>query len=294
MLAFMSASSQEKLPDWVLNPPISNDNSSIYLIGISDPGLILGEGAEQAFARAETFLNPFIQKTESGYQSFRKIGESNETYSKAVNTKMYRKDNFEMISYFKTNYNEVIVLVKYSFIERPTASNADSLQIKTLFNYYKSEMGKRNEVKLEYAARISDNSKKISLNYTFSQKNNIDSLSSYFETKENKLTPKVNGFSNNYPDQFGSEVNPISNQRFNSEGKVNYSLKNGLWPAYLQCFQDATSSINIQFGEAKKSSKNSYTGSMIVIKSLSIENNTLNVTFGGTLFTDGFITKIKP
>lgn len=286
---------QEKLPDWFLNPPVSPDNSCVYLIGISDPGLNRDDATLQAVARAKTFMNASIQKIEKDFKDFTMMMDNvTEVVSRNVISQKYLSANFELVNSFVTNYNEVIVLMKYSFMERPKSTKTDSVQIKSMLTYYMHDDGKNSEAILEHISKIIDVSNIVEAYYSLNQKNRNDSITSFIQTTQKEITPNLNELNNHYPNQKGVEVNPLIQKRFTEDGSATYNLKNGLWCAYLNCFRDATSKINNAYTETLKNLSQTFTGSMTVIKGISIKDNTLEVLFGGTLYTDGFITKTYP
>jgi len=199
-----------------------------------------------------------------------------------------------LVNSYVTNFNEVIVLMKYSFVERPNTTKDDSVLIKSMIKFYMREEGERIEAQLEYVSRIFGKPQGVSLYYSHNQKDKIDSLYSYIETSQNEITPTFLNMNNQYSNQKGAEVNPLVQQRFNENGQAAYGLKNGLWSAYIRCFQDATSNINNTFTETLNKTTQPFSGSLTIVKAISIRDNALEVRFGGILFTDGFITTTEP
>lgn len=294
LLLGVTVTAQDKLPEWFLNPPVSPENSCVYLIGISDPGMNRTDATEQAIARAKSFTNFFLQKIEPSFASIMVSDDFSETVSSKIQSKKYHKDNFETVNTYVTNYNEVIVLVKYSFTQRTSTTTADSVQIKTMMSYYMKDDGENLEGILEFVSTITDKSVYMDSYYTVKQTNDNDSITSYYSSNANEFKPVVNSYNNIYQNHLSKKNDPASNQRFNVSEKGEYNLKNGLWLAYLLSFQNANFNINNKFGTSLSNSKEAYTGSLIVVKEISIKNNSLEVTFGGTLYTEGFITITYP
>lgn len=285
---------QQGFPDWFLNPPVSPDHSCIYLIGISDPGMNPNDATNMAVARAKAFLNFFLRETEPDFRSSMTDGTIFETVARSLISKKYHTENFETLHTFVTNYNELIVLLKYSFIPRQNTSLNDSLLIKTMMTYYKSDNGKNTEANLEWISKITGKSETSNVYYVVKQKNNIDSLSSYFETVNNAFEPVVNGFSNSYRNQDMNEVSPVVQQTFKENFTASYSLSNGLWPAYLLCFYEVLGQVDARYYQTLKNPDKAYAGSLKQVKGISIKSNMLEVSFGATLFTSGFIKNTNP
>lgn len=285
---------QDKLPEWFLNPPVSPDNSCVYLIGISDPGMNRADATTMAVTRAKAFLNYFLLRTEPDFRSSRTDGTVFEVVAKSVVSQKYHNENFETLQTFVTNYNELIVLLKYSFIQRQNTSASDSVLIKTMMTYYESDNGKNTEANLEWICKTNGKLEKSNIYYAVNQKNNKDSLTSYFETATKAFEPVVNGFSNVYRDQQMSEISPVVQQTFQENFTAGYSLSNGLWPAYLMCFQEILGQTDARYYETLKNPGKAYAGSLKVMKGMSVKNNVLELNTGMTLFSEGFLTLSYP
>lgn len=288
------ANAQDKLPEWFLNPPVSPDNSCVYLIGISDPGLNRDDATGQATMRAKSLLNELMLKVDPNYQSINIQSDALETISRSIGTQKYHNGNFETINSYTTNYNEVIVLMKYSFTEWPKSNSYDSVTIKTLRTFYMIDDGKNIEANMESISKIITASETYSMYYSINERNNVDSISSYYATPHNEITPNVNGLNNKYPNQKIANQNPTAKKIFGESGKASNELKNGLWYAFLFSMKDATSVLNNTYTSTLNKSTQTYSGSMTIIKSIFIENNKLELELGGTLYSDGFITKTYP
>lgn len=293
MLVALFSNAQNKLPGWFLTPPVSPDNSCVYLIGISDPGLNRDDATAQAVARAKVTINYFIQKVDNYLVTIRIENGSTEPFKGFMDEK-YLSANFETVDTYITNHNETIVLVKYTFTERPKSTKADSIQIKSLSKYYITDDGKNAESYLEYVSKTSEGPEMVRLYYSMNQNNNNDSITSIYETKENAITPNLTKLNCKYPNQIGSQIDAITNQRFKENVKEQYYLNNGLWSAYVQCFEKVTFKLNTSFTETLRKTNETYIGSFTLVKSMSIKDNTLEVNFGGTLYGDGFITVTYP
>jgi hypothetical protein len=282
---------QDKLPDWFLNPPVSPDNSCIYLIGISDPGLNRNEATNQAVARAKAQLITFNQIVDAS--AYTGVQGQFESVSRSVNKKSYLKENFETVNTHVSNYNEVLVLLKYSFMERKNATNADSILITSLTSFYSIIENDKIEFVLESVAKLKENKRVEELYYIINGKDNIDSVSSVYESYEMQLYPDLKNVKCVFKNQ-QKNPNSIVVQNFKETQKASCSLNKGLWTAFLMSQNQAAYKLSEKLAKEIKNQKSGIVGQMMVYKNISISDNRLEVTLAGTNYTEGFITVTYP
>lgn len=291
---FMPAMAQKMLPDWVLTPPFSPNNSCIYSLGISDPGLNKTDAYDQALSRAKCLLNTLLLKSKPNKMMTIIMDGKTEVISKNLLINSYHGANFEVGNTFYTEFNEAIVQLKYSFVDRPGSVKRDSVFVKSVLTFYSATTANSSELNLEFVASCLDIHGDICPYYSLNQKNGKDSLVSLTTFTNRELNPDLTHVICTYSDQQNTNAELSKINGFKHKYSAGADLKKGLWYGYLMCLNQADNTLNLILNEEIKDNANQYAGSIKVIKEIFIQNNRLQVALYGTNYAKGFITTTKP
>ncbi len=152
----------DTLPTWFFRTPQADINS-IYAIGISDPDLTAEDASRQALHRAKTmailFSKAKIQYFRDVYTSEyhdgvrKRYGQRFDTYFKLSATGYADSTCFTVKEHHFTRYNEAVILIKYTPLEKDSISEAPKPGLISTVGtalYIEAQIGEAFEPQAEY------------------------------------------------------------------------------------------------------------------------------------------------
>ncbi len=236
------------LPEWLFNLPVSTSNT-LYVLGISDPGMEEEKAFQLAELRAKAIIAVFFKSKVTfiiDNYSNERIDENRDEFTtryenlfSIVSTLSDSHSNFEIVNKEYTSFGEAIVLLKFS--PRITKEKPD--QIKLEINSYEVERQKYNTFEIEEKFDITgslieavNDSSKSNFYYSFHSLNNLFEISSKYMDEEYQFpyySFKYQGQSTDDKSIFETSIN----------NKLNY----GIWKAYIETLVQKIFNMSLVF-----------------------------------------------
>ncbi len=276
------------LPDWFLNLPGSGE-STVYAVGISDPGMEPAEAYSLAVLRAKAvlalLLRPRVTVLTDNYAGQQTAPASDRFVTKYVN--FYRllavleaaPGQIRVVESFTTAFGEAVVLLGYSPDSAETAVT-DSLMLQ--IDFYQAERQSRNRFEMEEKCEM------YGLSKTAGSGQQVNIFYYYYRALNNRyeIVSRFNGKEVDFP---LTVFRYLGQAAAGETESVSYKLTNGLWKAFLQSLIQnyaaaASTDVDInQLTDQYTSSRQNLSrerlslSPMLRLKALHVSNNRLSV-----------------